>query len=68
MKRINTKSILRETTILKQLFIRGWRHYEKPLDYLLAKEITRIDKTLLQRLENLAKTHKPKNKKITEYL
>jgi len=68
INRLNIISTLNEANTLKQLFSgKGWKNFENPVQYLKSKEITRIDNTLLQRLEKFTKTLKPKTRKLDEY-
>jgi len=67
VKQINIKHILAETGVLKPLFSgQGWQQYEKPMQYLNSKEILKMDKTILKRLEEYNKILKSKN--LDEYL
>ncbi len=68
-KRVNIRNTLSEAKILKQVFNgKGWQTFEKPIQYLMSKEIVRIDNILLQRLESFAKSRRPRTKKLDEYL
>ncbi len=69
VKIINSKKKIEETHVLKQLFNgKGWREYEKPLQYLKAKEIAKIDKNTIVKIEKIAKRHSRKTETLDYFL
>ena len=68
IKSVVIGSILTETKVLNLLFSgNGWRGFESPSEYLMSKEVMKMDEGILKKLKYFCNALGLKNRRLDEY-